>query len=189
MASMTATEQRFERMVNAYSGDLYRYALFLCREPAQAEDLVQETFLRAWRFLGSLREESKAKSWLMTTVRREFARQFERYRPKFEDADLELIAGAEGIDAESWGLRKAMMGLPEKYRDVLLLQVVGGYNGEEMAGMLGIPRATVNTRLFRARAHLKAVLEGEDAVPPADTDLSELRGNVTALDSSRRAAG
>ncbi|MDX2313635.1 MAG: sigma-70 family RNA polymerase sigma factor, partial [Gammaproteobacteria bacterium] len=75
---MQNAQLRFEKLVNAVSSDLYRYAFRLCRNKAMAEDLVQETFLRAWRFLDSLREEKKAKSWLMTTLRREFARQFER---------------------------------------------------------------------------------------------------------------
>ncbi len=128
-----------------------------------AEDLVQETFMRAWRFLDSLREEKKAKSWLMTTLRREFARQFERYQPVFDDIELEQIAGNPGIDPEVWTLRRGIARLPEKYREVLVLQVIGGYTGEEMAQMLELPRATVNTRLFRARQQLRDLLDGDSA--------------------------
>lgn len=156
---MQDSHARFERLVNAVSSDLYRYAFMLCRNRAMAEDLVQETFMRAWRFLDSLREESKAKSWLMTTLRREFARQFERYQPPFDDVELEQIAGGDGINPEVWAVRRGLAKLPDKYREVLVLQVIGGYTGAEMAEMLELPRATVNTRLFRARQRLRDILE------------------------------
>lgn len=157
---MHKTQARFEKLVNAVSSDLYRYAFMLCRNRAMAEDLVQETFMRAWRFLETLRDERKAKSWLMTTLRREFARQFERYQPVFDDVELEQIAGGQGINPEVWALRRELAKLPDKYREVLVLQVIGGYTGEEMAAMLELPRATVNTRLFRARQRLRGMLEG-----------------------------
>ena len=155
---MTKSRERFEKMVNALSGDLYRYAYLLCRNEAQAEDLVQETFMRAWRFLDTLRDERKAKSWLMTTVRREHARQYERYQPVFDNVELDQIAGGRETDPEIWTLRRALAELPLKYREVLLLQVIGGYSGAEMADMLDLPRATVNTRLFRARHRLRQAL-------------------------------
>ncbi len=158
---MGRVHRRYEAMVRALSGDVFRYAFSLCRNEAQAEDLTQETFLRAWRYLSSLRDDRKAKSWLFTTVRREFARQFERYQPVMEELDPEQVAGARGVDTEAWSLRRAVMDLPLKYREVLVLQAVGGYSGNEIAQLLGIPRATVNTRLFRARARLRQALESE----------------------------
>jgi RNA polymerase sigma-70 factor, ECF subfamily len=156
---MRNSQARFEKLVNAVSSDLYRYAFMLCRNKAMAEDLVQETFMRAWRFLDSLRDEKKAKSWLMTTLRREFARQFERYRPPFADVELDQIAGSDGVNPEVWEVRRGLARLPDKYREVLVLQVIGGYSGAEMAEMLELPRATVNTRLFRARQQLRKQLE------------------------------
>ncbi len=172
-ARMHNAQARFERLVNAVSSDLYRYALMLCRNRAMAEDLVQETFMRAWRFLDSLRDESKAKSWLMTTLRREFARQFERYQPVFEDVELDQIRGDQGINPEVWAVRRGLMQLPTKYREVLVLQVIGGYSGAEMAKMLDLPTATVNTRLFRARQRLREILEGD-----AHSDSANERGRV-----------
>lgn len=160
---MQKSQARFEKLVYAVSSDLFRYAFMLCRNKAMAEDLVQETFMRAWRFLDSLRDEQKAKSWLMTTLRREFARQFERYQPPFDDVELEQIAGNDGINPEVWVVRRGLAKLPDKYREVLVLQVIGGYTGAEMAEMLELPRATVNTRLFRARQQLRKVLESTDA--------------------------
>jgi RNA polymerase sigma-70 factor (ECF subfamily) len=162
---MQNSQARFEKLVNALSSDLFRYAFMLCRNRAMAQDLVQETFMRAWRFLDSLRDERKAKSWLLTILRREFARQFERYQPPFDDIELEEIAGDDGVNPEVWAVRRGLAKLPEKYREVLVLQVIGGYTGAEMAKMLELPRATVNTRLFRARQQLRGILENDDETP------------------------
>ncbi len=162
---MSGLQQRYEAMVRALSGDVYRYAYFLCRDRTQAEDLTQETFLRAWRFLSSLRDDAKAKSWLFTTVRREHARQFERNAPRLEPLDPERVPDTGGESHEVLAMRQAMLQLPEKYRDVLVLQVIGGYSGLEIARLLGIPRATVNTRLFRARNQLRHMLEGDVGQP------------------------
>ncbi len=130
--------------------------------------------MRAWRFLGSLRDESKAKSWLFTTLRREFARQFERYQPRFDDIDPDLLPGERNSQMEVLVIRRAMLGLPQKYREPLVLQVIGGYSGKEIASMLGVPRATVNTRLFRARHRLRAVFEA--GVDDIDLEDTEVRG-------------
>lgn len=171
---MEKAQQRFERLVLALSSDMYRYAYFLCKNKDLAEDLVQETFMRAWRFLGSLKDESKAKSWLFTTLRREFARQFERYQPRFDDIEPDLLPGERNSQMEVLVIRRAMMGLPLKYREPLVLQVIGGYSGEEIANMLGVPRATVNTRLFRARHRLREIFEG--GVDDIDLEDTEVRG-------------
>jgi RNA polymerase sigma-70 factor (ECF subfamily) len=102
-------QQRYETMGHALSADVYRDALFLCRNPARAQDLMQETFLRAWRFLGSLRDYSKAKNWLFTTVRREFARQFERYQPIFEELNPEQIPDGTDVDSGAWKFVKRLI--------------------------------------------------------------------------------
>lgn len=156
-------EVRFEAMVRAFSADLFRYALFLSRDRSQAEDLTQEAFLRAWRSLPNLREESKARSWLFTTVRREYLRQFERFQPPLDELDPERMPEPGGNEAETMWLRRLIEQLPVIYREPLMLQAIGGFSGNEIAQMLDIPRATVNTRLFRARAHLRQKLDGHES--------------------------
>ncbi|MDX1487843.1 MAG: sigma factor [Acidiferrobacterales bacterium] len=91
---MGTKQTRFEALVQALSTDLYRYAVWLCRDRNRAEELVQETFLRAWRSLDTLRDERAAKGWLITILRREHARGYERYRPDMDkDIDPDDLAG------------------------------------------------------------------------------------------------
>ncbi len=159
---MGTQQTRFEALVQALSTDLYRYALWLCRDRNRAEELVQETFLRAWRSLDALRDERAAKGWLITILRREHARGYEGYRPDMDrDIDPDDLAGvAEETPADTLALRRAVAGLSDEYREPLLLHILAGYRCDEIAEILGLSPGAVMTRLFRARQKLRAVLEG-----------------------------
>ena len=162
---MQDKQARYKNLVEAYSGRLYRYAYWLCGEKATAEDLVQETFLRAWRFLDSLKDENSAKRWLTTILRRENARRFERKQFDYADVELDTLpSDREDFDTrpEILALRNAMRLLPVKYREPLVLQVLDGFNLEEIASIFGLPQNTVATRLHRARQKLKKHLNGEE---------------------------
>lgn len=160
---MARKQDQFEALVRATSGDLYRYALWLCGDPALAQDLTQETFLRAWRSLSDLRDGKAAKAWLITILRREHARLYERTRPELTDIaalpleDLDTLApdhvGEAGL------IRRHLAELPAKYREPLVLQVLGGFSCEEIAGILGLTASAVMTQVFRARQQLRARLE------------------------------
>ncbi|MFT5770476.1 MAG: RNA polymerase sigma-70 factor (ECF subfamily), partial [Lysobacterales bacterium] len=91
---------RFERLVREFGTDLYRYAMWICGNDALAKDLVQETFLRAWKALDSLKSEKAAKSWLITILRREYARTFERKVPKFTDIETVSIPEDDELEPE-----------------------------------------------------------------------------------------
>jgi RNA polymerase sigma-70 factor (ECF subfamily) len=156
-----AARADFDALVQAHAADLRRYALRLCRSAHLAEDLVQETFLRAWRARHAMREPAAAKSWLMTILRREHARLYERTRPHLADTSPEGIPGWEPHDTstEAFVVRRAVAALPEKYRQPLELQVLAGYSCEEIAAQLGLSRGAVMTRVFRAREKLRTTLE------------------------------
>ena len=165
LVDMRQKQIQYENLVNAYSSWLYRYAYWLCGEKATAEDLVQETFLRAWRFLDSLKDENSAKSWLTTILRRENARRFERKQLDYSDVEMDTITSErQDFDTrpETLALRNAMRKLPVKYREPLVLQVLEGYNLEEIAAIFELPRNTVATRLHRARQKLRKFLEGDE---------------------------
>ena len=176
MSPVSSKQRQFDALVRGYSGDLFRYAYWLCGEEALAQDLVQESFLRAWRSLDSLRETSAAKAWLITILRREHARLYERKTPQFVDVDeVEVADAREALTPEGSGedalIRAAMLKLDVKYREPLLMQVLGGFSCEEIARELNISSAAVMTQLFRARKKLKAMLGGE----PIEAQVYELR--------------
>jgi RNA polymerase sigma-70 factor (ECF subfamily) len=162
---MPKTEQKqaeFEQIVRQYSTDLYRFAYWLSKEKSMAEDLVQETFVRAWKSLHQLQSSDKAKSWLFTILRREHARKFERkVIPIDAEHDLEMVAGKTTDDTslDAFVLRQALQELPLEYREPLILQVLGGYNMDEIAAQLNLSKGAVMTRLFRARGKLRNQLE------------------------------
>ena len=154
-------KERYEALVDALYQDVYRYGYWLCKNGALAEDLVQETFLRAWRSLDSLQNDKAAKAWLFTILRRENARLYERYRPELVDIDDQSIADSFESEPDQRMdrrlLHEAIESLEKDYREPLLLQVVGGFSGKEIAEILDLNNNTVMTRLFRARGKLKHV--------------------------------
>lgn len=152
-------QQRYESLVDSLYLDVFRYAYWLCKNKPLAEDLVQETFLRAWRSLDSLQNDKAAKAWLFTILRRENARLYERYRPELVDIEGQSIAENDDNEPDSRMdrqlLHNAINRLESEYREPLLLQVIGGFSGKEIAEILDLNNNTVMTRLFRARSKLK----------------------------------
>mgnify|MGYP002712071537 FL=1 len=151
----------FDQVVAQYTQDLQRYAHWLAGDPHTAEDLVQETLLRAWRSLHNLQNPKAAKGWLFTILRRENARRFERKQLQEADVPLETLESGDNYydtSTEAFVLRRAIDELPSEYREPLVQQVIGGYSQKEIASRLGISSAGVGTRLFRARNKLKEAL-------------------------------
>jgi len=151
----------FDQLFSDYGKDLQRYALWLTGDKPTADDLVQDTLLRAWKSLDRLQNPKAAKGWLMTILRRENARRFERYQPPESSIPTEELGDRHqdyDTSTEAFVLRQALGRLPAEYREPLLLQVVDGYSQREIASRLGITSAGVGTRLFRARQKLRDVM-------------------------------
>ncbi len=159
LLDMADKQKRYEALVKAYHGELYRFAYWLCRDPNIAEDILQETFLRAWRSLDSLLDQKAAKSWLITILRRENARRFERKQFDYSDVEQDTLEDNKSYsleqDMEQTKLQRQIMRLSEEYREPLLLQIVMGCSGDEISEILDLNKNTVMTRLFRARNQLK----------------------------------
>ncbi|CAH0540748.1 hypothetical protein VMF7928_03089 [Vibrio marisflavi CECT 7928] len=157
-------QRKYEALVRAYHRDLFRYAFWLCKDKSIAEDLVQETCLRAWKSLDSLQDEKAAKSWLITILRRENARRFERKQFDLVDIDDHGNDAKVSDDPhhQSEWVQAQIMKLDTDYREPLFLQVVGGFSGEEISEILELNKNTVMTRLFRARNQLKEMLDSRD---------------------------
>ncbi|MDH4173721.1 MAG: sigma-70 family RNA polymerase sigma factor [Betaproteobacteria bacterium] len=151
----------FEETVRTHAADLYRYAYWLARDPAQAEDIVQEALLRGWRAFPRLRERAAAKAWLFSIVRNEYLRALGSAPPAAESLD--------GLDLpderpELFGLemRDALAALPVSYAEPLALQVLGGFSCAEIADMIGATEGATMTRLTRARQALRRLVTLKD---------------------------
>ncbi|MFT5235224.1 MAG: RNA polymerase sigma-70 factor (ECF subfamily) [Shewanella sp.] len=162
-SDMVSKQRRYDSLVRALHSDIFRYGYWLCGDKHVAEDITQETFLRAWRSLESLKDDKAAKAWLITILRRENARRFERKQFNYSDVEQDSledhISSSSEEQAEQHLIRRQIGKLELEYREPLLLQIIGGFSGEEIAGILELNRNTVMTRLFRARNQLKDVLE------------------------------
>jgi RNA polymerase sigma factor (sigma-70 family) len=147
----------------------YRFARWLCRSPSDADDIVQEAFLRAFRAFDSLRG-GDSKAWLFTIVRNchATARQQEQRRatlPLPEDHEAQLRAAADdsnpdpanlsAADEERRTLGRLMARLPDEHREVLLLREMEDMSYREIAAVTRVPMGTVMSRLARARAALR----------------------------------
>jgi RNA polymerase sigma-70 factor, ECF subfamily len=155
----------FDALVRAYSADLFRFAFWLCRNRWQAQDLVQETFTAAWKGRQSLRQRGSAKAWLFSILRNEHVRVFQKKRLDIANMELDdLDVASQGGELERVELEECLRVLPENLREPLMLQVLGGFSGKEIAAMLNLSEQNVMTRLTRARqALLQLGSSGADA--------------------------
>jgi RNA polymerase sigma-70 factor (ECF subfamily) len=165
---VAAAPMMVERLFETLRPELLRFAWWLSRNRAVAEDVVQEALLRAWRSRDSLKDPAAARGWLLTIVRREHARLYERKRLEITDLDEVIAAEGPELAAESdelVGLRLAITQLPDEYRVPLVMQVLGGFTTDEIAKELTLSTPAVLTRLFRARNRLRRIY---GLVPAAD---------------------
>ena len=167
--------EAMEKIVERYENQLFTFGLKMCGHVQDAEDIVQETFLNAFRYLDRFREETKLRNWLFKIATRACIRK--RRKKKCEpdkEISLESFVQKDGSHARyeipDWSddpsnnvlrseLKKvidaAVLSLPTKYRLVFNLRDIEGFNTEETAEILGISAQSVKTRLHRARFFLR----------------------------------
>lgn len=157
-------EEVFPRLVETYYAALYRFALSLTRSPADAGDLTQQTFF-IWATKGeSLREFAKVKSWLFTTLYREFLRSRRRDTraapieelPSDQETPHVPHEVIDKMDAEL--VMQALQEIDPVFREPLSLFYLQELTYTEIAELLGVPIGTVMSRLSRGKAHLRARL-------------------------------
>lgn len=159
---MHQRKKRFEKLVDEYATDLHRFALWLTKDSHVAEDVIQETYARAWKNLDQLKDNSSAKSWLLTILRNENARRFQRKQLDTVNIDDWQCAAPMHSEPEQQAeislLRKAIAELPDDYREPLAMQVLQGMSCREIADIMKLAENTVMTRLFRAKQKIKEAL-------------------------------
>ena len=159
----------FETFVGRHQASVYRLARAMTADADEAEDVLQETFLAAWKSAGSFRGSGSARAWILTIARNAVRRSRRRRAGEpahFEPVDeLGLRAGWGGEEplldtlARRDLLRRALDSLSPEDREVLVLRELEGLGGEEVAGMLGLSLAAMKSRLHRARLRLVAALK------------------------------
>ena len=150
------------RMMDAYGAGLVRLCCLYLKDYALAEDAAQETFVRAYRSLSSFRGDASEKTWLTRiaiNVCKNMLRSPWRRLLDWGSPDR-LPEPTCQLEAEDRDVRRAVLRLPVKYREVILLYYYEELPVREIARILKAPLATVSTRLARARARLKGALEG-----------------------------
>ena len=167
-------DESFAREALPWMDDVYRFALSLTRDPSDAEDIVQETYLRAYRSWHTFQTGSDCRRWLFTICRNAFLRTRERQRFEVgaDDGDAEAIAAArihqqmsdDGTDRIlaradlGPAITKALAELEEPFRSTVILVDLEDQSYESAAEILGVPIGTVRSRLFRGRRHLQEKL-------------------------------
>jgi RNA polymerase sigma-70 factor (ECF subfamily) len=174
-----ADQATFSDQAVPFMGSLYTAALRMTRNPADAEDLVQETYLKAYRAFGGFREGTNLKAWLYKILTNTFINSYrsKKRRPEQTDLDevedlylyrrlggLEAVAASRSAEEEvldhftDADVKAAVEALPEQFRMAVLLADVEGFSYKEIAEILDIPIGTVMSRLHRGRKALQKVL-------------------------------
>lgn len=172
--------EKFRELVKRYAHKLYNFSLRMCRDPADAEDLVQETFLTVFRYLKDFRYETKFKNWLYRVAASTCIKKLRKskFAPERE-LSLEEFAPAEEAETlarvPEWAqlpleqllneellsmLNEAILSLPEQFRIVVVLRDIEGFSTDEAAQILNLSAANVKVRLHRARLFLREKLKG-----------------------------
>lgn len=161
----------FEQIVDAHYAPLYRFALSMCRQQATALDLVQHTFLQWARKGDTLRDKAKVKTWLFTTLYREWlgiARKEQRHEAVEFDPERHGEAVEEAGDppvVDSVTLQKALEELDSVYRAPVVLFYLKELSYKEIADILEVPIGTVMSRLSRGKDALRKILSRHTDVP------------------------
>lgn len=182
-------ESAIRALIKANNQRLFRVARAVLRDDGEAEDVVQETYVRAFTRLAEFRGEAAFSTWLIRIALNEALGRKRRRKPTVEpeaiDETVVLFPGVSSAEAPDHAagrrelrllLEHAIDALPESFRVVFILREIEGLDIEETAGQLGIKPATVKTRLHRARRLIKAELESK---------LTPVFGDIFPFDGAR----
>ena len=171
---------KFQDLIKRYEAKLYNFSLRMCRDPSDAEDMIQDTFLNVFRYLKNFRHETKFKNWLYkvaasTCFKKRRKSKFapdkelslEEFLPKDETEKPDhvpqwaLMPLDKLLNEELAGvINKAIVSLPKKYRMVILLRDIEGFSTTETAQILNLSPSNVKVRLHRSRLYLRDKLKG-----------------------------
>lgn len=168
-------QQEFNDEIIPHLDSLYNFGLRLTADPSDAEDLVQDTIVKAFRFFDSYEKGTNAKAWLFRILKNSFINNYRKNLKKPQEVDYDEVSSFyENIRAERTdtsdlehlifrdlmddNFTNALSKLPEDFRTVVLLCDVDGFTYEEISNMLDVPIGTIRSRLHRGRNLLKTEL-------------------------------
>jgi len=159
-------------LIDEHAEAVFRVANGILRNPSLAEDAVQETMIKAWQSLPRFRGDSSVRSWILRIAHNTSISMLRRRRERVMDPDT-LPDTIGGIDparsstalADLGVVRRALEGLDELSRSVVVLREVEGLSYQDIADTLGVPVPTVKTRLLRARRTLAEALNSSEDMP------------------------
>ena len=165
---------RPQELIDAHYEALYRYAYRLSGKAADAEDLTQETFSKAFSRIGQLRDHERAKGWLFRILRNAYlhrVRDDRRHRivPLDGVGDLPDRQPEEGLEIDSAQLQKVLNELDETFRTPIILYYFEEFSYRDIADQMSLPIGTVMSRLARAKSYLRQRLSGLDTPDRSDT--------------------
>jgi RNA polymerase sigma-70 factor (ECF subfamily) len=170
-------QAEFEAVALAHFDALYNMALRLTHNPSEAQDLVQDTYLKAYRFFGRFEPGTNIKAWLFTILRNTYINTYRKMVRQQQQVDFEQVAPfyVDPTTASEWtdqgsveemlrhvvhdDVKRALDELPEDYRMVVLLADLEDFSYKDIATIVGCPVGTVMSRLFRGRRLLRKHLE------------------------------
>jgi RNA polymerase sigma-70 factor (ECF subfamily) len=173
-------EQAFNQLVTRYSGDIYGFLYRTMKDPEEAKDITQETFLRAFKAIARFRGEASVKTWLFRIAINQSRNRFRwwKRRKREQTVSLDSLVGAaerplseivpcDSINPEDDAIRKeraislhlAISELPDHYREVIVLCDIQGFAYEEISSILEINLGTVKSRISRGRDELRKILK------------------------------
>src|SRR5262245_24930426 len=176
-----ADQSEFAELAMPYMSALYSAALRMTRNPSDAEDLVQETYLKAYRGFGGFKEGTNLKAWLYRILTNSYINRYRAQQRRPDETELDEVEDAYfyrrlgGLEAADVGrsaedellesltddeVKEALEALPEQFRMAVLLADVEGFSYKEIAEILDIPIGTVMSRLHRGRKGLQKELYG-----------------------------
>ncbi|MFN4113644.1 MAG: sigma-70 family RNA polymerase sigma factor [Sphingomonadaceae bacterium] len=165
---LTAADRAaFKRELSEAIPHLRAFARGLCGRPDMADDLVQETLLKAWAAQNRFEPGTSFRAWTFVILRNVYLTEMRRnrFRGEYDETQAERILVTSETQEEPIHLadmRRALMALPDERREALLLVGAGGFSYEEAAQICGCPVGTIKSRVGRARAAVAAMLESSD---------------------------
>jgi len=196
---MTRTERNFERMVLPYRDMLYGHALALTHNTDEAEDLVQETTLRALRGFESLRSEGPLRAWLLTILRNLFINNYRARTRSPQSVSLDALENPDPVvpiepsperqvfsRMETEAVNRAVANLPDEYRDVLVMSDMRGLSYQEISDAMDLPIGTVRSRLSRARNRVRRALYAWRPDAQGSSKMVTATSSVVGLAARRR---